>query len=40
MRESLPEAAASGRDINDGLKKRSKAQRITELLAELLDDGQ
>lgn len=39
MRETLPEAAASGRDVNDGLKKRSKAQKITELLAELLDDG-
>jgi hypothetical protein len=36
MRETLPEAAASGRDVNDGLKKRSKATRLTALLAELL----
>lgn len=36
MRETLPEAAASGRDVNDGLKKRSKAQRITDLLSLLL----
>jgi hypothetical protein len=38
MRETLPEAAANGRDTNDGLKKRSRAARITALLTELLGD--
>lgn len=37
MRETLPEAAAAGRDTNDGLKKRSKAELLTRLLGELLD---
>lgn len=39
MRQTLPEAAAEGRDTNDGLKKRSRAERITQLLAELMDES-
>lgn len=38
MRETLPEAAASGRNTNDGLKKASRAQKITALLSALLDE--
>lgn len=39
MRETLPEAAAGGRNLNDGVKK-SRAARLTALLGELLaEDG-
>jgi hypothetical protein len=37
MRQTLPEAAAQGRNINDGVKK-SRAARLTELLSDILAD--
>jgi hypothetical protein len=37
MRQTLPEAAAQGRDIGAGLKK-SRAAKLTELLGEILSD--
>ena len=35
MRSTLPEAAAEGRNLNDGMKK-SRGARLTALLAEIL----
>jgi hypothetical protein len=39
MRSTLPEAAAEGRNLNDGVKK-SRAARLTALLGEILAEDQ